>query len=74
MALTVVPFFAPSPLIQLYGKVAHFGAGYGTLTSPSLSLCLSADKALFLSYRFASMENVSDQLVYGLIELAGRFS
>nr|BAK01836.1 predicted protein [Hordeum vulgare subsp. vulgare] len=27
MALTAVPFFAPSPLIQLYGKVAHFGAG-----------------------------------------------
>ncbi|VAH58066.1 unnamed protein product [Triticum turgidum subsp. durum] len=27
MALTAVPFFAPSPLIQLYGKVAHFGQG-----------------------------------------------
>jgi hypothetical protein len=33
MALTAVPFFAPSPLIQLYGKVAHFGAGYGSVTS-----------------------------------------
>uniref|UniRef100_A0A0D9UXJ2 Serine incorporator n=1 Tax=Leersia perrieri TaxID=77586 RepID=A0A0D9UXJ2_9ORYZ len=27
MGFTVVPFFLPSQLIQLYGKVAHFGAG-----------------------------------------------
>lgn len=27
MGFTVVPFFLPSPLIQLYGKIAHFGAG-----------------------------------------------
>ncbi|KAL5226529.1 hypothetical protein ABZP36_014794 [Zizania latifolia] len=27
MGFTVVPFFLPSPFIQLYGKVAHFGAG-----------------------------------------------
>uniref|UniRef100_A0A0E0PYG1 Uncharacterized protein n=2 Tax=Oryza rufipogon TaxID=4529 RepID=A0A0E0PYG1_ORYRU len=27
MGFTVVPFFLPPPLIQLYGKVAHFGAG-----------------------------------------------
>lgn len=27
MGFTAVPFFAPSQLIQLYGKVAHFGAG-----------------------------------------------
>nr|ACG28988.1 TMS membrane protein/tumor differentially expressed protein containing protein [Zea mays] len=27
LALTAVAFLAPSPLVQLYGKVAHFGAG-----------------------------------------------
>ncbi|KAL6626869.1 hypothetical protein ACP70R_030595 [Stipagrostis hirtigluma subsp. patula] len=27
LGLTAVPFFAPSPLVQLYGRVAHFGAG-----------------------------------------------
>jgi hypothetical protein len=71
MALTAVPFFAPSPLIQLYGKVAHFGAGYATLTSPPLPFFR---QSLALQLQIASMENVSDQLVYGLIELAGRFS
>lgn len=27
LGLTAVTFLAPSPLVQLYGKVAHFGAG-----------------------------------------------
>ncbi|RLM92222.1 putative serine incorporator [Panicum miliaceum] len=27
LGLTTVTFLAPSPLVQLYGKVAHFGAG-----------------------------------------------
>ncbi|KAG2586618.1 hypothetical protein PVAP13_5NG062900 [Panicum virgatum] len=27
LGFTVVTFLAPSPLVQLYGKVAHFGAG-----------------------------------------------
>ncbi|GJN32224.1 hypothetical protein PR202_gb20714 [Eleusine coracana subsp. coracana] len=27
LGFTTVSFFAPSPLVQLYGKVAHFGAG-----------------------------------------------
>uniref|UniRef100_A0A0A8ZD26 Serinc-domain containing serine and sphingolipid biosynthesis protein n=1 Tax=Arundo donax TaxID=35708 RepID=A0A0A8ZD26_ARUDO len=27
MGFTAIPFFAPSPLVQLYGKLAHFGAG-----------------------------------------------
>ncbi|TVU21514.1 hypothetical protein EJB05_31154 [Eragrostis curvula] len=27
LGFTAIAFFAPSPLVQLYGKVAHFGAG-----------------------------------------------
>ncbi|GAY66657.1 hypothetical protein CUMW_250530 [Citrus unshiu] len=28
IALTIIPFLLPSSFIQLYGEIAHFGAGY----------------------------------------------
>ncbi|KAK8452533.1 hypothetical protein SEVIR_5G124900v4 [Setaria viridis] len=38
LGLTAVTFLAPSPLVQLYGKVAHFGAGRAFLVIQLISV------------------------------------
>lgn len=39
LGLTTLTFLAPSPLVQLYGKVAHFGAGCVSCSSVLQSTC-----------------------------------
>ncbi|KAF4349545.1 hypothetical protein F8388_025909 [Cannabis sativa] len=36
-ALLIIPFLLPSPIIQFYGEIAHFGAGYALVNAGILT-------------------------------------